>query len=289
MIEILNQFIKETNKVKLFVGIGNILKSDDGIGVYISNHIKESKSVKKLTVEVSIENYLGKINSLNTDVLILVDCVDFGKQPGYAEMLPAEKVKDFTLHTHNISLKRVAELFKMPVFILGIQPKSIDFGEEISEIVLETADNILAIINQQTLSAMPKNYLCPICKGHLRVKNSILLSAKSKKNEKGLIFLNSEIGNYTITTHRDFKIHKGEEYTFYCPICHATLNREKNPNLVKIILVEEEGGESEIYFSSLAGEKCTYIIKDKEIEELGPDAEKHKKYFHVPEEYKKYL
>lgn len=148
MIENLSQLIKETNKVKLFAGIGNVLKSDDGIGVYISNHIKESKSVQKLTVEVSIENYLGKINSLNPDVLILVDCVDFGKQPGYFEMLPAEQVKDFTLNTHNISLKRISELFKMPVYILGIQPKSIDFGEEISENVKKTAQNILKIINQ---------------------------------------------------------------------------------------------------------------------------------------------
>jgi len=148
VIENLSQLIKETNKVKLFAGIGNVLKSDDGIGVYISNHIKESKSVQKLTVEVSIENYLGKINSLNPDVLILVDCVDFGKQPGYFEMLPAEQVKDFTLNTHNISLKRISELFKMPVYILGIQPKSIDFGEEISENVKKTAQNILKIINQ---------------------------------------------------------------------------------------------------------------------------------------------
>lgn len=148
MIENLIQLIKETNKVKLFVGIGNVLKSDDGIGVYISNHIKESKSIQKLTVEVSIENYLGKINSLNSDVLILIDCVDFGKQPGYVEMLPVEQVKDFTFNTHNISLKKISELFKMPVFILGIQPGSIDFGEEISETVLKTAQNILEIINQ---------------------------------------------------------------------------------------------------------------------------------------------
>ncbi len=148
MIENLSQLIKDNNKKKLFVGIGNVLKRDDGIGVYISNHIKESESVQKLTVEVSIENYLGKINSLNPDVLILIDCVDFGKQPGYAEILPAGQVKDFTLNTHNISLKRISELFKMPVFILGIQPKSIDFGEEISKIVLESAQNILEIINQ---------------------------------------------------------------------------------------------------------------------------------------------
>lgn len=148
MIKTLNHLIKDNNKKKLFVGIGNILKSDDGIGVYISKKINESKSIQKLTVEVSIENYLGKINSLNPDVLILVDCLDFGKQPGYSEILPAEQVKDFTLNTHNISLKKISELFKMPVFILGIQPKSIAFGEEMSEIVLETAQNILEIINQ---------------------------------------------------------------------------------------------------------------------------------------------
>ncbi len=148
MIKTLNHLIKDNNKKKLFVGIGNILKSDDGIGVYISKKINESKSIQKLTVEVSIENYLGKINSLNPDVLILVDCLDFGKQPGYSEILPAEQVKDFTLNTHNISLKKISELFKMQVFILGIQPKSIAFGEEMSEIVLETAQNILKIINQ---------------------------------------------------------------------------------------------------------------------------------------------
>ena len=148
MIENLNSLIKQTDNKKLFVGIGNVLKSDDGIGVYINNKIIESPSIQKLSVEISIENYIGKINSLNPDVLILVDCVEFGKQAGYYELLPAEKVKDFTLNTHNISLKRISELFKMPVFILGIQPKNIDFGEEISEIVLDTARNILNIINQ---------------------------------------------------------------------------------------------------------------------------------------------
>jgi hydrogenase 3 maturation protease len=138
----------QNDKKKLFVGIGNVLKSDDGIGVYISNKIKESISIQKLTVEASIENYIGKINSLNPDVLILVDCVAFGKKAGYYELLPAEKVKDFTLNTHNISLKRISELFKMPVYILGIQPKEIGFGEKISEAAINAAYKILEIINQ---------------------------------------------------------------------------------------------------------------------------------------------
>ena len=148
MIESLNSIIQQTDIKKLFVGIGNVLKSDDGIGVYISNKIKESNSIKKLTVEASIENYIGKINSLNPDVLILVDCVAFGKEAGYYELLPAKKVKDFTLNTHNISLKKISELFKMPVYILGIQPENVDFGEAISAAVLNTANTILEIINQ---------------------------------------------------------------------------------------------------------------------------------------------
>ncbi|MDA3954695.1 MAG: hypothetical protein PF485_13685 [Bacteroidales bacterium] len=135
---------------------------------------------------------------------------------------------------------------------------------------------------------MAKDYFCPICKGQLRVTNTIILSAKSKKNEKGLIFLNSEIGEYSITSHPDFQIHEGEEYTFFCPICHTTLNREENPHLVKIHM--KDGDEDfEIYFSSLAGEKCTYKISDKSIEQIGPDSIHYKQYFDVPDEDKKYL
>ncbi len=147
MIKDLLELIKIKNR-KLFVGVGNVLKRDDGVGVYISQKINETNLTQKLTVEISIENYLGKINTINPDILVLIDCVDFGKDPGYHELLPAEKVKDFTLNTHNISLKKISELFKMPVYILGIQPKSIEFGEEISDTVLNTAQYIINSINQ---------------------------------------------------------------------------------------------------------------------------------------------
>jgi hypothetical protein len=34
-----------------------------------------------------------------------------------------------TTGTHNISLAKLSELFNMPVYILGIQPADISFGE----------------------------------------------------------------------------------------------------------------------------------------------------------------
>ena len=70
------------DKKILFVGIGNLLKKDDGVGVYISTGIKiQTLEYSALTVEVSIENYIGKINILNPDILVLIDCVDMTSFP----------------------------------------------------------------------------------------------------------------------------------------------------------------------------------------------------------------
>ena len=133
----------------LFVGIGNLLRRDDGVGVHICGKSQTNDIVNKLNTEVSIENYIGKINETAPDLLILIDCVDFGRKPGYFSMLPAEKLQGSLYNTHNISLKRLSDFFKMQLFILGIQPESIAFGENISYIVKNSADMILKHINKK--------------------------------------------------------------------------------------------------------------------------------------------
>ena len=133
----------------LYVGIGNVLKKDDGIGVYISQRIKTRNNVSSITAEVSIENYIGKINSLRPDVLIIIDCVEMGESPGSYKLLFVSMLQDNTYNTHNISLKKLSEFFPMPVFILGIQPESVDFGENISYLVKYEADNLIKLINSE--------------------------------------------------------------------------------------------------------------------------------------------
>lgn len=136
---------------------------------------------------------------------------------------------------------------------------------------------------------MTNNYLCPICRSYINVGSSVVFSAKSPENEKGLIFLDTELGNYTKTTHPEFKLREGVEYKFYCPVCHAKLNDKEKPNLVKMFMSDESGKEFEIYISNIIGEHCTYKIKDKETEEFGPHAERYRKYLDLPREYQKYL
>jgi hypothetical protein len=139
---------------------------------------------------------------------------------------------------------------------------------------------------------MNSDYICKVCRGHLKVKTSIVLSATkiSDRSKKGLVFLNPEIGNYTKTTHSTFKIDAGQEYIYSCPICAAQLNSMKYLHLVRIIMIDETGKEYNIYFSGIAGENCTYKIRGNKVEdEQGPDVKIYNKYFEVPDEDRKYL
>ena len=131
------------------MGIGNVLKNDDGVGVYISQRIMERTHIAALTVEVSIENYIGKINNLHPDQLVLIDCMDFKQPPGSFHIIDIDKISDLTFNTHNISLNRLGEFFHMPVKVLGIQPLKIDFGEALSPPVRESANKIIDLINKE--------------------------------------------------------------------------------------------------------------------------------------------
>lgn len=143
----LEELLFKKDRRILFVGIGNVLKSDDGAGVYISRNIRTGGNISSLTVEVSIENYIGKINSLNPDILVLIDCVDLGLPTGTYKLLELNQIQDLTFNTHNISLRRLSEFFKMPVYILAIQPEKLEFGENISYLVKNIADKIINLIN----------------------------------------------------------------------------------------------------------------------------------------------
>lgn len=147
MPENLKKILSRTDKKILFVGIGNVLRMDDGAGVFISSGIKNRSNISSLTVEVSIENYIGKINTLNPDILVLIDTTNIGMAPGSHKLLKVDQIKDITFNTHNISLYRISEFFKMQVYLLGIQPEKIEFGENMSYIVRKEAEKIVNIIN----------------------------------------------------------------------------------------------------------------------------------------------
>ena len=138
----------ESNDQLLFIGVGNVLKSDDGVGVIICNQIIERSNIRTLTVEVSIENYIGKINSMNPGTIVLLDCMELGSNPGTYRLVALDQVEDITFNTHNISLGKLGDFFHYPTYVLGIQPQTTAFGDQLSPPVQDAAHRIIRQINQ---------------------------------------------------------------------------------------------------------------------------------------------
>ena len=143
----LGRLIKHSSCL-LFVGVGNVLKRDDGVGAIISQGIIARPGILTLTVEVSIENYIGKINTLEPEEIVIIDCMELGSEPGTSRLLELQDVEDLTFNTHNISLGKLRDFFHYPTYVLGIQPQSVEFGDELTLPVRDTAKQIIQFINQ---------------------------------------------------------------------------------------------------------------------------------------------
>ncbi len=131
-----------TGKV-VIVGIGNTLKSDDGIGSLLASRTKDKIPFIVYDVGTSPENYLGKIIKDKPDNIVIIDAVDFGGTPGEFRELEGEELKTVNLFsTHNASISLTINYLqsnlKVDIIILIIQPKSLSFGDKLSPEITET-------------------------------------------------------------------------------------------------------------------------------------------------------
>lgn len=127
---------------------------------------------------------------------------------------------------------------------------------------------------------MHTNFICPKCRGYLNVAENIVLTAKPQHGPAGLVFLSPKLGDYRSLTHPTFAAQKGEHVDFFCPICQANLvATEVSSDLARIIMVDDDKCEYEILFSEITGEKCTYKIQDKHVEQFGESSHHYMNFF----------
>lgn len=125
------------------VGIGNTLRQDDGIGSVLANRLKGKVPYAVFDAGTSPENYLGKITSEKTEVVLLIDAVDFGGEPGEFRLIEGDGLEAANMYfTHNASLSLVINYLKSSlqadIIILIVQPKSIAFGKAMSRELVGT-------------------------------------------------------------------------------------------------------------------------------------------------------
>ena len=119
---------------------------------------------------------------------------------------------------------------------------------------------------------MATDFKCPHCANLLNVGQNIVFTARNKWGKEGLIMLHPDIGNYTVLKHPNFEVHEGELLEFYCLYCSKQLLSDRNKNLAKILMRDENGQEYEIHFSRIAGQHSTYKIIGETVEIFGENA-----------------
>ncbi len=151
MINLLEEKLKKNIfGTTVIVGIGNILKGDDGVGSIVAERLIESTKLNIIDAGVSLENYAGPIVKIKPDTVILIDAVDLEKKPGAVEIIQTNDFSIMHFSTHGLSLKffinYLCDQGINNVIIIGIQPETFDLGSNVSKAVETSAKEIENII-----------------------------------------------------------------------------------------------------------------------------------------------
>ena len=136
----------------VIVGIGNIIRGDDGFGPLLIEGIKDKVNAVCLDAGVAPENYLGKIVKEKPDTILIADAVHLDKNPGEYEILKEEDIIKSGFATHDISptmfMEYLAKGTQADIYMLGVQPKETTLGADISWRLKVTLDEISGLIRE---------------------------------------------------------------------------------------------------------------------------------------------
>jgi len=145
-----NPFSSILKGKSVFVGIGNPLRGDDGIGPALIDRLKNKIPAPCINTETTPENYIGKITSTISDTIIFIDAMDMGSLPGSYCIVKAEELLESSISTHDIPLRFIVSLIqqhsKAECYILGIQPENRDLEFGLSLKAEETLQELESII-----------------------------------------------------------------------------------------------------------------------------------------------
>ena len=141
------------------IGLGNLLRGDDSVGPVII------QKLQKLTLSIPMELYEIGMDALailehliGSEPILIIDCAKMGKKPGEIVKF---KVDDSNINTFEKSISlhgfSFGEVFKIAgqfdqtadCTIIGIEPKSLEFGQKLSDEVKQYLPSIINMIIEE--------------------------------------------------------------------------------------------------------------------------------------------
>ena len=135
--QIFGQLRKLSSSKTLILGIGQLLKGDDGAGPFICKELSGKISAELINAGSVPENYIQPIIKKTPKNLLIVDAVDFGGEPGTIKIFNPEQLNSMVFSTHTLSphlfIDMIRREISVEVFLLGIQPAQIELGQPLSK------------------------------------------------------------------------------------------------------------------------------------------------------------
>ena len=149
----LKDFLKDFEKL-IILGVGNELKSDDGVGPFIVKNLmaENIESDRLLLIDSGTvpENFTGKIRKENPSHVIIVDACLMGCLPGDIRIVDKDDFTNIGISTHSMSLSYFVKYLErdtdFKIIFVGIEPETMDWGANPTENVEKAAFDFIKII-----------------------------------------------------------------------------------------------------------------------------------------------
>lgn len=114
--------------------------------------LKDEPHVLCLESGVNPENALGPLRKFKPDLVVMVDAAEFGEAAGSIRLIDSREVDGISFSTHSMPLNMItaylgAEL-NCPVWLLGIQPESLEFAAPLTIEVQNAVDEIIVELSE---------------------------------------------------------------------------------------------------------------------------------------------
>ena len=145
------------------IGLGNILLQDEGIGIHVVQYLQQSYSfhpkielIDGGTAGLELIPYFEE-----NDKIIIVDAVDFGKEPGFIGSFKNDEILHLfkeKISLHHLGLSdllgdlKLHNIYPQQIYLFGMQPAHMDIGLELSEIIQPKIEQFCKILKQQLLN-----------------------------------------------------------------------------------------------------------------------------------------
>lgn len=166
---------KSQKKRILILGVGNLLLSDEGLGVHVARKLMEMDFPPQVEVLDGGTDGFGLMHVLlQADRLILVDAVRGGGAPGSIYRFEIEDCPPFPdifkTSVHQISILEVINLSGLigstpRTTVIGVEPKRLEMGMELSPRIEATIPKVIQLIKEEvavSLGHLPKEPLIEV-------------------------------------------------------------------------------------------------------------------------------